>query len=566
MGPGSGGSRRGGRPQHYPNSHHYPHHSVGQPVYPSGYMSPYAAGAAPYYVPPHYQNGAMGTPAYLPYPPNPVAYGRSPPTIPQPHYVPMVPQNPYSRPPQSPIVASTYQAPPPPVPVPVPMLPHTPSSTHSHAAPPPLTPPVASTPQVPPQTQVPIEVLPSMLEVQQPPLSLREAQTSFKQTAQSGQSSYMQTVLQPQTPEFVVADRVGFRPPVRLCHPRQSAFANCSQLPWFSVPDSTFPVRAARSKRRRRALGAGFAVERPDAQLSSATGAAPHETQPTAPPATKDDAEQRTETETEPSDDQPPTKAATDEASARPDTPSTQDQADDAPSTSATTPSSANLPESSSSITVASTLTKSAMRSAVPAIPAVPAALPGKVLPALPKSNSKDAKAKDTSSKGAVSNDASSKGAKAASSTSNTDTKSKNTDGSATLVGDIDQETAHNAVGAVEEAPSKSAQPSGPVKHGSWAKLFDKPATSAGNATATAAATHAHTDGNAVAGAANAVSSAPGGFAQSSASTIAEALQAYRAGVVEKLAFLEPRGLVNTGNMCYMNSVSTHCAPLHFGF
>ncbi|KAL1842164.1 hypothetical protein VTJ49DRAFT_5937 [Mycothermus thermophilus] len=39
------------------------------------------------------------------------------------------------------------------------------------------------------------------------------------------------------------------------------------------------------------------------------------------------------------------------------------------------------------------------------------------------------------------------------------------------------------------------------------------------------------------------------------ATSLAQALQAYRAAAPEKLAFLEPRGLVNTGNMCYMNSV-----------
>jgi len=46
-----------------------------------------------------------------------------------------------------------------------------------------------------------------------------------------------------------------------------------------------------------------------------------------------------------------------------------------------------------------------------------------------------------------------------------------------------------------------------------------------------------------------------GGFAKANASSLAQALQAYRPGTPDRLAFLEPRGLVNTGNMCYMNSV-----------
>ena len=49
------------------------------------------------------------------------------------------------------------------------------------------------------------------------------------------------------------------------------------------------------------------------------------------------------------------------------------------------------------------------------------------------------------------------------------------------------------------------------------------------------------------------------GFATTKAGSLADALSSY--SVKEnnenaKLAFLEPRGLVNTGNMCYMNSVS----------
>jgi len=38
---------------------------------------------------------------------------------------------------------------------------------------------------------------------------------------------------------------------------------------------------------------------------------------------------------------------------------------------------------------------------------------------------------------------------------------------------------------------------------------------------------------------------------------LASALHEFSATVRDgKLAFIEPRGLVNTGNMCYMNSVS----------
>ena len=45
-------------------------------------------------------------------------------------------------------------------------------------------------------------------------------------------------------------------------------------------------------------------------------------------------------------------------------------------------------------------------------------------------------------------------------------------------------------------------------------------------------------------------------------SSLAEALRAYRVGGGEKISFLEPRGLINPGNMCYMNSVSCDSWPV----
>lgn len=49
------------------------------------------------------------------------------------------------------------------------------------------------------------------------------------------------------------------------------------------------------------------------------------------------------------------------------------------------------------------------------------------------------------------------------------------------------------------------------------------------------------------------------GFAPAKSGSLADALSSYsvtESNEVAKIAFLEPRGLVNTGNMCYMNSVS----------
>jgi len=50
------------------------------------------------------------------------------------------------------------------------------------------------------------------------------------------------------------------------------------------------------------------------------------------------------------------------------------------------------------------------------------------------------------------------------------------------------------------------------------------------------------------------------GAQQSRAGSLAEALSHFQVDSDEKVAFLEPRGLVNTGNMCYMNSVCRNSA------
>ena len=55
------------------------------------------------------------------------------------------------------------------------------------------------------------------------------------------------------------------------------------------------------------------------------------------------------------------------------------------------------------------------------------------------------------------------------------------------------------------------------------------------------------------------------GFVPAKAGSLADALISYSVNENNenaKIAFLEPRGLVNTGNMCYMNSVSHICSSL----
>jgi len=204
MGPGSGGGRRGGRPHpHYPsNAHQY----VGQPIYPQPYMAPYGA---PYYVPPHYPNGAMATPPYLAhgYPPPVVAYTRSPPSLNQ--YGAMLPQNQYSRAPQSPIVQQPYQPSPPAMHVPVP--PHTPSSTHSQFGTPSVTSPVPQpVPQPAPQAMA--ETKPDAHETPSKPA----AKPYTYKEAEGNQEPPPNPVEAESPTPVALRKRVPFRPPVRL--------------------------------------------------------------------------------------------------------------------------------------------------------------------------------------------------------------------------------------------------------------------------------------------------------------------------------------------------------------
>ncbi|TVY40797.1 putative ubiquitin carboxyl-terminal hydrolase [Lachnellula subtilissima] len=137
------------------SQHHHNNHN--QQPYPPGpgpqmynpYANPYNANFYPQHqqMPPQYHNTGMPHQQYGPYPP----YIQSPPPPPMQHFPrPPIPQQQSypPRPQQSPVVASSYQAPPPP---------QTPSSTQStHTVPRPMTPPtpqpaLSAAPISPPQ-------------------------------------------------------------------------------------------------------------------------------------------------------------------------------------------------------------------------------------------------------------------------------------------------------------------------------------------------------------------------------------------------------------------------------
>jgi ubiquitin carboxyl-terminal hydrolase 10 len=94
---------------------------------------------------------------------------------------------------------------------------------------------------------------------------------------------------------------------------------------------------------------------------------------------------------------------------------------------------------------------------------------------------------------------------------------------------------------SVEETGARSPPPAAAPK--SWADLVKR-----------------NTKTQAASGLLNGASGT-GGIQVPQTAPLAEALKQYNVKNATQLAFLEPRGLVNTGNMCYMNSVSRISLP-----
>ncbi|KAI1492552.1 hypothetical protein F5X96DRAFT_373059 [Biscogniauxia mediterranea] len=296
-------------------------------------------------------------------------------------------------------------------------------------------------------------------------------------------------------------------------------------LPWLSRPELPFPKRIAKSKRKRRLLNPDTGtVELPANQQGGVESAAG--SQEVSEPAAVETPVPKTITATEPVE-----PAVLSETSSTQDLPS-----ENAQSTSPSTPTSVQPPQVPPTTSTSSTKPNKSTSRIVPT-----AAVP--LLPVVPKSTPKDVRS-------SASPDAKSSEVK------QTKPQEASDKPDAATVSSTD-------VPQIEAKPEPAPAPApAPVKTAPklWTGLF---ASSAAPSTTTAGGAGVGTASlSAVPGSSSVddgtVSNGgvgPGGFSKSNTSSLAEALRVYNVSGSNKIAFLEPRGLINTGNMCYMNSV-----------
>ncbi|KAI0009954.1 cysteine proteinase [Xylariaceae sp. FL0662B] len=368
----------------------------------------------------------------------------------------------------------------------------------------------------PPPPQQPSPALstppPYVAAVPPPPVPIPE-------TPSSTHSS--QVVPPPLTPPTPHTQEIAPTPSEVEIRPARSPFR--PPLPWLSRPDLPFPTRTTKSKRKRRSVNVDTKpVELPPNQMKGMESNEPHE-----------------EAQAEGSfPGTPKAKSSTvagqgtvPEPTLYSETSSTQDlPSDNAQSTSPSTPQSIQASQTSATSITPTKTAKSTSRAAVPAVP---------ILPIMPKPSPKEVRGTPSA-------------------------EVKLPEGKPATPQTATEKPAGDAAVASTETTQAEAKPESapaPVKVAPklWTGLFAQtgPAAPQTGVTGSGPASKgvdlggASTDGTTPANG----NVGAGSFTKSNASSLAEALRAYRVTSSQKIAFLEPRGLINPGNMCYMNSV-----------
>ncbi|KAM0333338.1 hypothetical protein ACHAQA_001999 [Verticillium albo-atrum] len=337
-------------------------------------------------------------------------------------------------------------------------------------------------------------------------------------TSQIGQEPATASV--PVQEEYVQPETAVSAPAVRQPTPEpiQPKEPFRAPLPWLSRPDLDFP-KSTRVRRRRRA------------PLVSADKGV---TLPSDPNGTPSESADQASTDAAATDDSLASAGTASTVSAV-STPATPNANAVPSSETKSTPTQESATQSKRPTTSGSNASTSQSPAPSASRPVVP------VVPAIPKGSPKTTK---TAAEGAPES-----------------VKTPAAQGTLPEAVPADTTTSEKAQEASEEAP-KSAPRAPPS---SWSALFARNA-----AAAAAAKSQAAQNGSAAAAGTNGISSTDNEHSSdsinpsnTSANTIAAALKAYRVRNPDKVKYVEPRGLINIGNMCYMNSISEK-VPLSF--
>jgi ubiquitin carboxyl-terminal hydrolase 10 len=416
----------------------------------------------------------------------------------------------------SPALATPYQPPP----VPAPMAPHTPNSALSHTS------QVATQPISPPAPQ-PMSTQPLVVSSDALHPAPSPAPPAIEPTivapspaaapAPAHVSPVTATSL-PGTPEPTESTREPFRPP----------------LPWLSMPDLPFPARTPKKKKKRTFVVPG------SASLP----------EPTQTLQQKEQLAKDPQTQSNPLEHGVPAQA--EDALSTPISTPTKPASPVAASLASDTTSSIAVATPSSSqedTAVSSTSTvKLAPRAPVSAVPAVP------IVPVLPKPNPKDARHLNSEKSSA----------KPIEPAAEVPSTVEPTVGAAvsTLA---DEPASVQAEEKQATSSTPSPAPASKVAPRSWASLLTSAASASKEHSATSSDPNTTPNGTPLAdGQAATANNAT--FGKSATNTITEALRSYQVTTPEKVVFIQPRGLINTGNMCYMNSVLQvliFCVPFY---